>query len=182
MWNIIKSVFGFGEDKEVTLAKTRMQADQQDARKRFVFSLLAVNQKADPGYLTKFSETAVSEWYGISNPQELVDRITYYLTDTDSSPGYDAFRAAFLARAGAAVGMLSDHDSWAWAFRACQKVQQTYPSFMHYGMGYLEGHLNYHRDSGADEEQVDIYRQSALRKFQELSTGLWAQTAFNTPV
>jgi hypothetical protein len=185
MWNKLKSALGIGEDPVVTEAKRRTQLDLADPRKRFVCGMLEISPNvsgADPAYQTDFAKTAITEWYGIKSPQDLGRRIQDYIDGYGSSPAYDIFRAVFLARAGFGAGYLDDAGSWSWAFAAARKLQQTYPSWNHYGMAYLEGHLEYRKSEGDDPQRLQEIRQNLTQSMSELSRGIWGQTPFNTPL
>ena len=185
MWNKLKSALGFGEDPVVIEAKKKTAVDQADPRKRFVSGMLAISPAdggADPAYLTNFARTAITEWYGIASPQDLAQRIQNYIEGYGSTPAYDIFRAVFLARAGFGAGYLDDAGSWSWAFNAARKLQQTYPSWDHYGMGYAEGHLAYRKSEGDDSQRLQEIRQNLSQQIGELARGIWAQTPFNTPL
>jgi hypothetical protein len=84
----------------------------------------------------------------------------------------------FLARAGQAAGLLAEPASWAWALRAGQKVQQSYPSFAHYGMGFIEGHLGHRRRMGDDAATIEGYRRKLLATLNTNHQGLWARTPY----
>jgi hypothetical protein len=185
MWNKLKSALGFGEDPAVTEAKRRTLLDQADPRKRFVSGLLAISSSsdgADPAYMTEFARTAITDWYGIESPQDLARRIQDYIDGYGATPAYDLFRAVFLARAGFGAGYLDDAGSWTWAFNAARKAQQTYQAWNHYGMGYLEGHLDYRKSQGDDAQRLQEIRQNLTQTIAELSRGLWGQTPWNTPL
>ena len=182
MWSKLKSALGFGEDPEIQAAKTQMEIDHTDPRKRFVSGVLAMSQDVDPAYLAQFATTAVSEWYGIESREELIERIEDYLEGVDAPAGYDAFRAAFLARAAVATRFLNPDESWEWAFKAARKVQRSYPNWNAYGMGYLEGHLAYRKSEGDGEDEVRQYRQNIVERMGAHSKGIWARTPFDTPV
>jgi len=59
---------------------------------------------------------------------------------------------------------------------------QTYQGFYQYGMGYLEGHLDYRKSEGDDEERLREIRQNLTQSIGELSRGIWGQTPWNTPI
>jgi len=180
MWNKLKSALGLGGDPELAAAQHRMQVDHQDPRKRFVFAVIAISYKADPAYQEGFAKMAIRDWYGIGSPEKLGIRISGFLRGTSSTPAYDAFRATFLARAGVPAGMLTDEESWTWALRAGQMVQRSYPSFMHYGMGYLDGHLAYRQSCGDEPAALERYRHNLLATMNELTRSLWTQISFDT--
>jgi hypothetical protein len=179
MWGKLKSALGLGQDRELAAAKARTLEDHGDPRRRFVFGVLCVSYEADPAYLES-TRPAVRDWYGIETPGELVEEIQAYLDDGGDNPAYDAFRAAFLARAGQAAGMIDEEESWRWAIAAARKVQRSYPSFMHYGMGYLEGHLDYRKSQGDDDQTIEGYRKNILARLNERAKDPWAQTPFDT--
>jgi hypothetical protein len=182
MWNKIKAVLGLGDSPEVAAAKARTLIDTQDARKRFVFGMLSLSYEADPAYLTELATTAMREWYGIGSSKELRERIEFYLEGTGSTPGYDAYRAAFMARAGHGAGLASEVDSWEWALRAARKAQQSYPGWTQFAMGYLEGHLAYRKSEGDTDEALVGYRNNIMARIRDQTNGLWAQTPFQTPL
>lgn len=182
MFNALKRLFGSKPDPEVAAARERMNRDHVDAAKRSVFCLLAISNPADPAYRQKMAQTAVAQWYGIEDRNELIERIHEYLEGGMSTPAYDAFRAAFLARAGEAVGYLSSDESWQLAQQAVRRVQQTYDGWMSYGIGYLEGHLNYRRSEGDDHDTLQERKAGVMQKISELSADLWGRTPFTTAI
>ena len=173
-----KGLFGGGGPSP----EQRTQADHADPRKRYVFAIMSLLYEADPAYQKKVFGVALSDWYGIESRDELLSRMQDYLSSSGAGVAYDAFRAAFLARVGFGAGHLSEEDSWAWALRAAQKVQATYRNWGEYGMGFLEGHLEYWRDSGKDDEYLQDRRQHVMAQIQARSSGLWANTPFNLPL
>jgi hypothetical protein len=170
---------GHGEVKE------KMDADHQDPRKRLVWCLLAVSPGAnsDPAYRAKFADTALREWYGMNDKEELLENIDFYVEGTGSTPGYDAYRAVFMARAGFGAGMLSEQESWDAAFKVVRNLQQKYQGWNEYGAGYLEGHLAYREEQGDDSERLNEIRRNVIESITELNQrGIWTQTPFRTPV
>lgn len=186
MWNAIKTMLGMGEPErpEITQAKTRMQADAADPRKRYVWCILAIStsEEADPGYLPDFSSTAIREWYGMKTREKLLSNIDYYIEGTGSTPGYDAFRAVFMARAGFGAGMLSEGESWEAAFRVARKLKESYPSWNHYAQGYLQGHLDYRKSEGDSEDALARYRRNILERYRVIAGSVWPQTPYETQV
>ena len=179
MWSMLKSALGL-EAPEIVEARRRMALDHQDPRRRFVFAVLAISCAVDPAYDEELAHTAITEWYGIRSRDRLAPAIDRFLRGTNSTPAYDAFRAAFLARAGQGAGMLDVMSAWAWAGRAGQLVQRSYPSFLHYGMGYIDGHLDYRRSEGDDAATLERHRQNLLTKAGRLAKRVWAQTPYET--
>jgi len=186
MWDSLKALFGMGEpdSPEVAAAKQRMEVDASDPRKRFVWCMIAIStsEKADPGHMPAFSNTAIREWYGLSSPEELRGRIDSFLRGTGAKPAYDAFRAIFLARAGFGAGMLSDAESWEATFQAARKCKQAYPSWNHYGTDYIDAHVAYRRDSGDAEEALQRYRRNHLENMRVIAGKVWPKTPYETPV
>jgi hypothetical protein len=187
MWKGLKSLFGMGEEAdppEVAHAKQVMAADAADARKRYVWCVLAIStsERADPGYLPAFAGTAILEWYGMKSREELLENIDYYIDGTGSTPGYDIFRAVFMARAGFGAGLLNEKESWEAAFRAARKLKQTYPSWNHYANGYLEGHLTYRKSQGDEADELERYRRNILEQQRVVAGSVWPQTPYETPV
>jgi len=184
MFRWLASLFGTSESPEVAEAKRKMELDKADPRRRYIWSILAISASsdADPGYLPEFASMAMRDWYGMSSREELLDNIDYYIEGTGSTPGYDVFRAVFMARAGFGAGMLSEAESWEAAYRVARKMQQAYPSWNHYGMGYIEGHVAYRTKQGDDADTVAGYRKNLLERFQTLSNSTWAETPFQSQV
>jgi hypothetical protein len=180
MWNALKSLLGAGEDPELVEAKRRTEMDRMDPRRRFVFGVLAISYQADPGYMVEHARTAVRDWYGISTRAELVERLEDYLRVSMSTPGYDAYRATFLARTGLPAALLNEGESWTWALAAARLVQRSYPGWREYGMGYLEGHLAYRQSQGDDAATVARYRQNLMVAIDKQSRDVWARTPFAT--
>lgn len=155
-----------------------------DARKRYVWCILAIStsEEADPGYLPEFATMAMRDWYGMKSREMLLSNIDYYLGGTGSTPGYDAFRAVFMARAGFGAGMLSEAESWEAAYRVARKLKQSYPSWNHYAQGYLEGHLAYRTSEGDAEDDLQRYRRNILERHRVIAGSVWPQTPYETPV
>ncbi len=184
MFGWLKSLFGTSEDPEVAEAKRKMDLDKADPRRRYIWSILAISSssQADPGYLPGFATMAMRDWYGMKSREALLRNIDYYIEGTGSTPGYDVFRAVFMARAGFGAQMLSEDESWEAAYRVARKMQQAYSSWNHYGMGYIEGHIAYRTKQGDDAETVAGYRKNLLERFQTLSNTNWHETPFQTPI
>ena len=186
MWNAIKSLFGMGEPDppEVVEAKRRMALDATDPRKRFIWGMLAISasERADPAYLPAFATKAVREWYGMKSRERLLENIDYYIGGTGSTPGYDAFRAIFMARAGFGAGMLSEDESWEAAYRVARKYRPAYPSWNHYANGYLDGHLAFRSKQGDSEDDLARYRRNILERQRVAANTVWAQTPYETPL
>jgi hypothetical protein len=181
MWSKIKSALGLGLGE----VQAKMNVDHQDPRKRLVWCMLAISPgaNADPAYRPQFANKALREWYGMNDHDELLGNIDFYIEGTGSTPGYDAYRAVFMARAGFGANMLSEAESWECAFKVIRKLQRTYPSWNEYGSGYLEGHLAYRQEQGDDSETLNGYRRNIIEHITELNQrGLWTQTPFQTPV
>jgi hypothetical protein len=187
MWKGIKSLFGMGEEPdppEIVEAKRRMAIDASDPRKRFIWGALAIStsERADPGHLPAFANKAIREWYGLTSREKLLSRIDYYVEGTGSTPGYDAFRGLFLARAGFGAGMLSEDESWEASYRVARKLKQSYPSWNHYVHGYLEGHLAYRKGEGDSEDDLQRYKRNILERHRIIASSVWPQTPFETPI
>jgi hypothetical protein len=128
------------------------------------------------------ARTAVSEWYGIKSREQLLERIEDYIEGKMSTPAYDAYRATFLARAGLPAGYLGVDESWQLSLRAAQRVQQTYDGWLAYGMGFLQGHLDYRKGCGDDAAKLADNRKDMLQHLNGLSQGIWSTTQFRTPL
>jgi hypothetical protein len=181
MWKKVGSFFSGGPKSEVERAVELTEADRSDARKRYVFAVLAVSCEGDPGYMPEHANKAVRTWYRIGTPDELVRRMGKYLDGTTERLAYDTFRAAFLARAGFAAGLIAEPASWDWALRASRIVQARFAGFEQYGLGYLEGHLWYRAGQGDAEGPLDEVRRSKLALFERLKKDVWT-TPFTTPL
>jgi hypothetical protein len=182
MWNALKKAFG-GQpnvDPELESARRQMALDQQEVTKRFVGCLLSISYEIDPAYRGQFSLAAVNDWYGIRSREQLSQRIEGYLAGGLSTPGYDAFRAAFLARAAVPVGYLSAAESWALGQSAAQRVQLCYDGWLGYGMGYLQGHLDYRRSRGDSHEKLAGQRSNLMQRMNEQARGPWSATLFRS--
>ena len=182
MFSKLLNLVGLGDPPDVAQAKQRMAADQADPRRRVVWGILAISQAADPAYMAEHASTAVREWYGIKSADELERRVQDYLAGGIGTPGYDIFRAAFLARAGLGAGMLMEGRSWQLAFEAGRTMQRHYQTWQHYGMGYLEGHLAYRASEGDPPDRVAEIRQNLLMKMGELMKGSAWSAPFATPM
>ncbi|HEX2734310.1 MAG TPA: DUF1266 domain-containing protein [Polyangiaceae bacterium] len=180
MWSKIKSALGLGLGE----VEAKMAVDHQDPRKRFAWAILAAfpNANADPAYRPKFANTALREWYGMNDHDELLENIDFYIEGTGGTVGYDLYRAVFMARAGFGAGMLSEAESWDAAFKVIRKLQSTYPSWNEYGRDFLAGTLDYRKESGDDQDALDTHRHAVTQNLAELGKTLWSQVPFNTPV
>jgi len=175
-----KNLLGLGDDPATAKARKLMKQDQHDARRRFVFGVLGISYKVDPGYLTEHSVKAVRDWYGLGTREELITRIQEYSQPGADNQAYDSFLASFLARAGYGIGWLGEEESWSLAFDAARQVQQHYPSWADYGRGYLAGQLAYRAKQGDDEARLSEIRENVTAKIANHDANLWAQTPFNT--
>ncbi|HVR18763.1 MAG TPA: DUF1266 domain-containing protein [Polyangiaceae bacterium] len=187
MWKGIKALFGMGEKAdppEVVEAKRRMAIDAAEPRKRYVWCVLAIStsERVDPGYLPEFASKAIREWYGMKSREKLLENIAYYIGGTGSTPGYDAFRAAFMARAGFGAGMLSEDESWDAAFRVVRNLKRSYPSWDHYANGYLDGHLAFRKKQGDSDDALQRYRRNILERQRIIASTVWPQTPYEMPV
>jgi hypothetical protein len=181
MWKKVVSLFGGGPKSEVERAIELTRADRSDPRKRYVFAVLAVSCEGDPAYMPEHANKAVRTWYRIGTPEELVSRMAKYLDGTSERLAYDTFRAAFLARAGCAAGLIAEPASWDWALRAARVVQARFAGFEPYGLGYLEGHLWYRAGQGDGEAELAEVRRSKLALFDQLKKDVWT-APFTTPL
>jgi hypothetical protein len=181
MWKRLTSLLGGGPKSEVERAIELTEADRSDLRKRYVFAVLAVSCEGDPGYMPDHANKAVRTWYRIGTSEDLVARMTRYLDGTSQRLAYDTFRAAFLARAGFAAGLIAEPASWEWAIRAARVVQTRFKSFEEYGLGYVEGHVWYRASQGDAETALAEVRQSKLALISRLSTDVWT-VPFETPL
>lgn len=175
----LKKLFGGGEEAQ---ARQRMAQDEQDARRRFVFGVLAMSYEVDPGYMPKHSTMAIREWYGIEGRDDLLQRIHDYVEGYNDSRAYDAFLGTFLARAGFGAGLLSEQESWDLAISAARTVQPKYASWGDYGQGFLAGHLDYHKNNGNDAEELADRRKNVLERIARHERELWPRTPFQTPL
>jgi hypothetical protein len=178
---VLASLFGGGPKSEVERAIERTEADRGDPRKRYVFAVLAVSCEGDPAYMPEHANKAVRTWYRIGSLPELVARMSKYLDGTSERLAYDTFRAAFLARAGFAAGLIGEADSWEWALRAARVVQTRFTSFEEYGLGYLEGHVWYRSGQGDGPAALDEVRKGKLELFEQLKRDAWT-VPFTTPL
>lgn len=182
MFKFIARLLGHDHDPELAEAEAKTTADGEHVPRRFVFGLLAISNQVDPAYRVAFSRMAVADWYGIHDRDDLILRINEYVEGGLSTPAYDAFRAAFLARAGVAAGYLTQEASWQLGLGAVRRVQQVYDGWMAYGVGYLDGHLEYRRGEGDDHETLKERKASVMRQMSECSAGIWGRTPFTLAV
>jgi hypothetical protein len=176
----LDSVLGliFGEDEETKVARKKMVEDAKDPRKRFVFGVLSISYKVDPGYLPQHAKTAVTEWYGIKSPADL-EAINFGVAQ---HPGYNLYRKCFLARAGFGAGMIDDAKSWALALAEGRKVQQAFGSWDEYGRSYLAGHLAYRAAEGDSPQRLAEIEASTNKRIAEIAKEVWAGVPFGTPL
>ena len=165
----------FGEAPEVKAARRAMQADLAvDPRRGFVVGILAVSYEVDPGYLKAHATEALTQWYDVRSAAA----IEAYRFGVPDGGAYDAFRHAFLARAGFAAGMLPEARSWELAFRQAAVVAQRYRSWPEYGEGYLQGHLAYRRSQGDPPARLAEIEASTRARLAKLATTRWAALPF----
>lgn len=176
----LKNLLGFGEDPKTAAARKRMAQDEHDPRRRFVFGVLAMSYEVDPGYLPEHGRTAIREWYGIADRDDLLRRIHDYVEGYNDSRGYDALLGTFLARAGFAAEMLGEEESWNLAFAAARTIQPAYASWADYGRGYLAGHLAYRETQGDDSEKLARSRNNITERIAKHERELWTRTPFDT--
>lgn len=182
MFEKLDSLLGLGASAETLAAKRRMLADSSDERRRFVHAALAVGRDVDPAYVPEQARTALSEWYRIDAREELVTSIYAHLAGRDAAAGYDAFRALFLARAGAGASLLTDLESWALSFEAGKKIQRAYAGWTFYALGYLEAHLSHCESAGDSEEKLERARAKVLCRMARHEREIWSVTPFYAPL
>lgn len=182
MFKFIARLLGNEGDSELAEAEQKTAADGSHVSRRIVFGLLAISNQVDPAYRAEFSRMAIADWYGIHDRDELIRRINNYVEGGFSTPAYDAFRAAFLARAGAGAGYLTQETSWQLGLDAVRQVQQAYDGWMAYGIGYLDGHLEYRRGQGDDHETLKERKATVMRQMSKCSAEIWARTPFTLSV
>lgn len=170
-----------GEDPETRNARLRMVEDSKDPRRLFVWGVVAISYEYDPGYLTAHANTAIREWYSVDSAANLLS-YTAQRFRTRSHVGYNQYRLCFLARAGHGAGLLSDADSWAWAFREAAVIQQAYSNWHEYAMGYLDGHLEFRASQGDAPEVLADYRRSILARIDTKQRTVWSAIPFTTPM
>lgn len=180
MWSAIKKMFS-GEDAESKHARERMAVDLRDPRKAFVWGVVAVSYKLDPGYLTAHATEAIRDWYGVKDAASLMS-FSPQSFGTRSHPGYNHYRLAFLARAGFGAGMIDEATSWAWAIREAAAVQRAYPSWEAYGEGYLAGHLEYRASQGDPPARLAEIRASVQATLAEKARTVWVGIPYATPL
>lgn len=180
MWEWLMSWFR-GESAEEKQAREKMAIDRQDPRKLFVWGMLCMAEAHDPGWKPSYAKTAITEWYGIANRDALLAQTADGFR-ASGRPAYDQFRLAFLARAGFGAGMLTEDESWELAFRAARAVQQAYPDFRAYGVGYRDGHLAYRASCGDPPEQLAQYRSNLDATIEEKQRTVWVAIPFQTPL
>lgn len=164
-----------GEAPEVKAARRAMQADASvDPRRGFVVGLLAVSYEVDPGYLRAHATEALTDWYDVRSAAA----IAAYRFGVPDGGAYDAYRHAFLARAGFAAGMLTEAHSWELAFRQAATVAHRYRSWPEYGEGYLQGHLAYRRDQGDSPTRLTEIEASTRTRLAKLASTRWAAQPF----
>ena len=180
MLSFIKKMFG-GEDAESKEARLRMAADLQDPRRTFVWGVLAISYKLDPGYLKSHATQAVRDWYGVSSAQELRS-FTPDSFGTRSHPAYNQFRLCFLARAGYGAGLLDEATSWGWAIQEAAVVQRYYRSWDEYAQGYIAGHLEYRASQGDPQDRLEEIRRNLSGDVPEKHRTVWTAIPFQTPM
>ncbi len=174
----LKSLFG-GEDPESKQAREKMAIDRQDPRKLFVWGILCMAESHDPGWKPSYATTAITEWYGIQNKQQLLAQTADGFR-ASGQPAYDYFRLVFLARAGFGAGMLSEAESWDLAFRAAQALQRSYGDWKAYGAGYRDGHLAYRASCGDAPDQLAQYRKNLDATIEEKQRTVWVAVPWAT--
>lgn len=166
-----------GVQTETPQLRRRMRLDQRDPRKAFLFGVLFARYDLDPGYHPSIARE-VMDSCGIDAGSALLSRIEVLTRGSNARPAYDAFQAISLARAAAAIGMLSVDESWTRAASAGRLVQEAYDGWMSYGMGYVAGHLE-DRARRGDEPAVLRQCERQLReRLTDCSQRLWSRLAF----
>lgn len=164
-----------GEAPEVKAARRAMQADlATDPRRGFVVGMLAVSYEVDPGYLKAHATEALTDWYDVRTAAA----IEAYQFGVPDRGAYDAYRHAFLARAGFAAGLLPELRSWQLAFQQAALVTQRYRSWPEYGEGYLQGHLAYRRSQGDPPARLGEIEASTRARLTKLAGTRWAALPF----
>lgn len=159
-----------GEEPAVKQARAAMKRDAQaDPRRAAVFGLLAVSYEVDPGYLVEHATTALRDWYGVTS----ADGLRRFRPARTSHPAYDIFRFTFLARAGAAAGLLSEAESWTLAFVQLTEASAAYPTWRAYGNGYLAGHLAYRTAQGDNPEALTRIEKNLTERLAKLEATVW---------
>jgi hypothetical protein len=180
MWGALKSLFS-GEDAESREARLRMEQDAKaDPRRAFVWGVLAVSYRRDPAYLKAHATEAIRNWYGVKSREELL-AYTPNRFGTKSHAGYNHYRLCFLARAGHGAGVLTEDESWSWAFREAAAVQRAYADWRGYAHGYFEGHLEYRKSQGDSPERLNEIRTNILTGFAE-KDATWSSIPYGTPL
>jgi hypothetical protein len=178
--SFIDTVLGFifGEDEETKAARKKMAADANDPRKRFVFGVLAISYKVDPGYLPQHAKTALTDWYGIRSPADL-ENMSFGVAE---HPGYNLYRKCFLARAGYGAGMIGEDKSWTLALNECRQIQRTFASWDELGRSYLAGHLAYRASEGDSAARLAEIQANTTKRLSEIQKEVWAGVPFGTPL
>ncbi|MEZ4365488.1 MAG: DUF1266 domain-containing protein [Kofleriaceae bacterium] len=180
MFGALKKLFS-GEDAETRAARLQMTTDLADPRRAFVWGVVAVSYKLDPGYLKAHATEAIRDWYGISSAQQLLGfRAEHF--GTRSHPAYNQYRLVFLARAGFGAGLIDAETSWGWAMREAAVVQQHYGSWQDYGQGYVAGHLEYRASQGDPPARLEEIRGNLTTQLAAKQREVWVAVPFHTPM
>jgi hypothetical protein len=178
MLTAIRALFGRAESAEVRAGRARMVVDHRDPDRRFAFGLLAVSYSVDPAYLPVHATMAVRDWYNLASTVGVRERILQYALLRGRNPGYDLFRAAFLARAGLGAGLLGEDESWHRALQVATEVRATFSSWQRYALSYEAGHLEHRRALGDDRAAIDEHRDEIRARVGRLVRTLWRDTPF----
>ena len=160
-----------GGKDDIDVAQERMKVDARDARKVRVHGLLLIAEPADPGHRPDYARQAVRDWYGCPDRASALRAIEHFAASRDA---YDIFRAAFLARAAAGAGLISQDESWALCERPVATAREVFGSWQDYGEGYIRGHLAYRRSQGDPPSALAQYEQNLRKTMARLqSGGVW---------
>jgi hypothetical protein len=168
-----------GDDDEQQNARERMAEDRSDPRRAFVWGVLAVSYKLDPGYLPKYATKTLTEGYGLDTKEQLLAMNRFALPANEHS-AYNQFRLCLLARAGQGAGLLDAETSWERAIQEASVVQHHYDGWLAYGRGYLAGHLAYRREMGDGPEELMRLMESIGSSLPAKQANVWANIPWGT--
>lgn len=174
----LRSLFARSETPEVRAGRARMAIDHRDPDRRFAFGVLAVQYSVDPAYLPVHAAFALRDWYGLGSTVAVRERILQYLMMRGRDPGYDLFRAAFLARAGFGAGLLGQDESWHRALAIADEVKSRFTSWASYADSFRAGHLELRRQQGDAREVIAEHDAELARRIARLHRTIWNAAPF----
>lgn len=172
---ILFAVVGFGISKVRPSAAAKMMADAKVPERHWAQGAFGVlcTDSSDYGYANKWdTKLMLKEWWSIESEAALWSKLEELERVEDSA--WDLCRAMLLTRSAAAVGWLSQDESWKRVGKQRELLQRAFSDWEEFGESVLRGRRRWLEiDPEGSQDSKDKRMTETLQNRKRLRKSIW---------